>query len=372
MCHPMFKIGGAEIQTYLYAKEFARRGWKVFFLSKYNNPPKSQFDNKGIEVVLFKSSKIPLINWIKLLSNLIKIDADIYYNRSRQYDLFLFYLAKILNRSKYIWATMHDELCGKDAFGNKPNDSKKKGRKKIHSQIISQIQRFLFVTGVSKCNQIIVQNSAQKQTISTEFGQDSIVVYNSHPIVNKYNNSRKNTILFIAIFKPFKRVELFCQLANKLADKKYKFILIGENFADPKRKREMSKIIEQSNIQYLGFKSIEEINKILNNAKLLVNTSTFEGFSNTFIQAWMRGVPVISLKANPDNLLSKEKLGFICNDNLDKAAEKIEYLMKNERVWKEYSQRCYDFANENFNVEKTVEGLEKMFIELIKQREHCG
>ena len=37
--HPMFRIGGSEVQTYLYAKEFSKRGWRVIFLSpdKKNN-----------------------------------------------------------------------------------------------------------------------------------------------------------------------------------------------------------------------------------------------------------------------------------------------------------------------------------------------
>ena len=42
-------------------------------------------------------------------------------------------------------------------------------------------------------------------------------------------------------------------------------------------------------------------------SKILINTSSFEGFPNTFVQAWANGVPVISLKVDPDNIIKKKK-----------------------------------------------------------------
>jgi glycosyltransferase involved in cell wall biosynthesis len=42
-----------------------------------------------------------------------------------------------------------------------------------------------------------------------------------------------------------------------------------------------------------------------------VNTSDYEGFSNAFIQAWMRRVPVATLTVDPDGLLSRGGLGVV-------------------------------------------------------------
>ena len=42
----------------------------------------------------------------------------------------------------------------------------------------------------------------------------------------------------------------------------------------------------------------------------MVNTSEFEGFPNTFIQAWMRRVTVLSLSVDPGNVMSRKGIGL--------------------------------------------------------------
>ena len=57
----------------------------------------------------------------------------------------------------------------------------------------------------------------------------------------------------------------------------------------------MRSIEATPNLEYLGQRTHAEVNELLARAHIFVNTSTHEGFPNTFIQAWLREVAVVSL-----------------------------------------------------------------------------
>jgi glycosyltransferase involved in cell wall biosynthesis len=83
------------------------------------------------------------------------------------------------------------------------------------------------------------------------------------------------------------------------------------------------------NLTYLGPLQVEQVNQILTSTDLLVNTSQYEGFSNTFIQAWFRRVPVLSLNCDPENLLSSNKLGVFANGCYTILRDSLQDLISN-------------------------------------------
>ena len=95
---------------------------------------------------------------------------------------------------------------------------------------------------------------------------------------------------------------------------------------------------------------LEQANLVWN-CKLLVNTSSQEGFPNTFIQALMRGVPIISLNVDPGNIITKNSLGIV-NDDLTEVTNNIDELMKNDTLWTNTSEQCRNFAENRFSIKK--------------------
>jgi hypothetical protein len=52
-------------------------------------------------------------------------------------------------------------------------------------------------------------------------------------------------------------------------------------------------------------------------ARALLNASPLEGFPNTFIEAWALRTPVISLSVDPEGLIRENRLGYVCDGDLD-------------------------------------------------------
>jgi glycosyltransferase involved in cell wall biosynthesis len=118
------------------------------------------------------------------------------------------------------------------------------------------------------------------------------------------------------------------------------------------------------NLKYLGEKSQKEVNRILSKSHILVNTSKEEGFSNTFIQAWMRQVPVISLNCDPDDVLKKENLGFH-SGTLKRLINDIRFLVENDDYRQKIGKRAMIYAKNNHSM-KNAKKIIEIFDNLLK------
>jgi glycosyltransferase involved in cell wall biosynthesis len=82
-------------------------------------------------------------------------------------------------------------------------------------------------------------------------------------------------------------------------------------------------------------------------ARIFLNTSSIEGFPNTFLQAWIRAVPVVSF-FDPDGLIHRLQLGAR-PDSLDDMREAIRGLLDVGIYRENIGQRARDFAAREFS-----------------------
>ena len=74
-----------------------------------------------------------------------------------------------------------------------------------------------------------------------------------------------------------------------------------------------------------------------------MNTSLHEGFPNTFIQAWMREVAVVSLHVDPDGVLSREGVGVHAGTE-QRLAEAVRGLVTDVATRAQIVARAYKHA----------------------------
>ena len=96
----------------------------------------------------------------------------------------------------------------------------------------------------------------------------------------------------------------------------------------------------------------QDVQKYFDKAKCFVNSSEFEGFPNTFIQACLGSTPILSFNVNPDNFIERFEVGCFCANSLDKAVEFIRNLDP-EKI-RFYGNNAFKYACKHHNIEDKI------------------
>jgi hypothetical protein len=101
------------------------------------------------------------------------------------------------------------------------------------------------------------------------------------------------------------------------------------------------------NLDYLGELPIEQVNELMSQSHVHVNTSSFEGFPNTFLQAWARGAVVASLAVDPDeSSMESQGIGF-CAGSMQRLHAIIDQLARNPAMRQSVAQQAFQFVHRN-------------------------
>ncbi len=331
--------GGSEVQLYLLSKEF-RKNVNVevnVITGDYGGI------NDQIEIIdkikLYKilPLKRNFFNYFKFLFKfsfyLIKINPDIIIQRAISPLTGLAAVYCILFGKKFIYS-----------IANKPDvDSSKKG-------LIHKIFRF----GLKHTDYIIAQNYEQMDLLK------KIKIRNpSHALVlksgstirkNELDITNKSDILWVGRAVNWKRPELFLKLA--LIFKNHNFKMICTKYVNQQYWENLKNLTESiPNLKFIEFVKFSEIEDYFKKAKVYINTSIYEGFPNTFLQAFNYETPVISLNVNPNNIFDENNLGYYCNDNFDLLKEKLSELMQNSALQEMIGRNAYSYVSKFHDIE---------------------
>ena len=345
-------MGGAQYQVKCLLDALAiENDLEVFYLARVVNLSYKPRDYKILQIA--KPGGIRrygfFFDYFKLMLLLKKIEPDVIYQRGLQsYTGFSAYYAK-RNNCKFVFHIAHD-------YDVTPSISSKLSKHLLLKYIEKKIGEY----GLKNADSIIAQTHHQSDLLKHNYGrQVTAKIPNSHPVAKELIEKEVTPIkvVWIANFKPMKRPEMFVQLAEDLKDlSNVKFIMIGRS-GEPKLYNALHNRINQlPNLQYMGERTLDEVNSVLASSHIFVNTSIAEGFPNTFIQAWMRHVPVVSASVNTDGVFNDAGIGF-CNGTYQGMKEAVVKLVNDADLRKLMGDNASTYALEHHslsNMERVV------------------
>jgi hypothetical protein len=204
--------------------------------------------------------------------------------------------------------------------------------------------------GIRRASHIIVQSERQGVQLQKRFGRTaSLIVRNFQPLPETLPVKPEGPlqIFWVANLKDFKRPALFVDLAESFAGRSdLEFVMAGRPPGLRRFAPLMERIPKVRNLRYLGELPIERVNELMDAAAVHVNTSSFEGFPNTFLQAWARGAVVASLAVDPD-AEGMETLGIgYCSGSMDRLHAIIDELSRAPKTRQTVAERAFAFVHE--------------------------
>ena len=309
------QVAGIQVQMSFWARTFVKHGWSVISFTNYM--PNEEFE--GIKFVKKSRSKLFSLLHLEILREFldclrcVKLLPDLVFFRGSSRCLFL--LARLCNR-KHVWlvyfgASDTDFEPGKEIVGG------------------SSLNRTLYQKSLRHIESFVTQNKLQHDLLAQYYKKRSLIIPNIWIPYESIRNTKQYDAVWIANLRPLKRAEWFVSLAKALPQ--YQFAIAGGclicEYYD-KIKRMANNV---ANLSFLGAQSFDEVNKLLSRSRLLVCTSEFEGFPNTFLQAWAQSVPLVST-VNPSNLIISKNLGVVVGTQED-LKEQVEAVLSNNLLY---------------------------------------
>ena len=350
-------VGGAEVQQSILARIFAETGYRVTVACMDVGQPEAiEVDRVTVHNTYRPSSGLPGLRFfhphISLTWRaLARADADIYYQRGCGILTGIVAAFCRLHRRRFVFAGAHDQ----DFDAELPKLKKKQ-------------DKVLFRWGIQHADAVVVQNSQQLQVASAS-GFKPLLVGSCYQQPSNARLSRQGYVLWVARFCSWKQPEIFIELARRLPQ--FQFRMIGGGSSEAGEavffENMQRQALDVANLEFVGFVPHAEVEREFDGARVFVNTSEAEGFPNTFLQTWARGIPTVSF-VQPAFDKDGKPIGRAVQ-NIDALVQAVSELMVDDKVWHQEGARCRQYFENHHSVQQAFDAYAALFAQLTEGRQ---
>jgi glycosyltransferase involved in cell wall biosynthesis len=323
-------VGGAEVQQSILARALAEAGFDVSMVCN----DFGQADGVRVHgVTVYKSHRldqgIPVVRFLHprlstTWSALRRANADIYYTRSSSMltGIVAAFCRRHGRKSVYAAASDVDFVPEKQPLRFRRD-------------------RWMYEYGLRHADAIIVQNAFQQETCLENYGRRTIVIPSAYAPPPGAAADESGSVLWTGTVRDYKQPELLLEIARRLPQ--HRFVMVGgAGGTRPQDVRYFEGVKREAvrlrNVEFSGFVPYAGVEAYFNRARVFVNTSRYEGFPNTFLQAWARGVPTVSF-VDTGSRHALEPVYPVVRD-VSEAVREISRLMLDDDHWRAASARC--------------------------------
>jgi glycosyltransferase involved in cell wall biosynthesis len=349
--------GGVEHQTTMTARWLARRGHDVSLIVWNEGQPHDEIvdgvrvlslcrQDAGIRGVRFLHPR-----WTSLTRALARANADVYYHN-----------------------------CGEHVTGQIALWCRRRGRPFVYSvasdpecdpalpMLAHARERVLFRYGLRRATRLIVQTRKQQRMLQDGFSRGATMLPMPCPgpsdaeyVAPKPPSARADTrFVWVGRISPEKQLAVLIDIAAALPDVRFD-IAGAARQEDAAAEAVLARARALPNVRVLGRVAREEMPAVYRGATGLICTSAYEGFPNTFLEAWSHGVPVLST-VDPDDLIQQRGLGVVAASAAE-FSRAIERIVASPADWSRMSSSARAYYATHHQVDEAMPRFERLFAE---------
>jgi glycosyltransferase involved in cell wall biosynthesis len=164
----------------------------------------------------------------------------------------------------------------------------------------------------------------------------------------------------------YKLPDRYVELAEALPDARFRMIASQMSETPPGMVERIEAAAERlPNLELLPPRPRSELMDDMQQAVALVKTSRVEGMPNGFLEAWARGVPVLSLNVDPDAKIASNDIGVAAEGSMERLIEAAASLWRDPELRTATGERARRFVQEVHSPEAVADRWVALLDELI-------
>lgn len=179
-------------------------------------------------------------------------------------------------------------------------------------------------------------------------------------------NSGGEYFLWVDRLVEYKLPDSYVELAEALPDARFRMIASPMSETPPGMVERIEAAAERlPNLELLPPCPRSDVLEEMRGAVALVKTSRVEGMPNGFLEAWARGVPVLSLNVDPDAKIANNDIGVVTDGSMERLIEAAASLWRDPELQTAIGERARRFVQDVHSPEVVADRWVALLEELI-------
>lgn len=337
MSNKKIKVGGATVQTLNWINGLIYHQIKVGVIVEKDEVIPS--NNLISFIKSYSLSSKNIFSWIyprtyQLSASIRKSKPDYLVQAGAGFIVLPLAILAIYNKTKFIHRIANNVDVDKRVY------------KKI-----SFLSALFYNIGLRLTPIISCQNEYQYNKVKSRFPNKKVLkFFNPYDvqkvIIKPLEFKARKYIAWIGIFQYQKNIPALYKIAKNLSRIEFKIAGVPVDDLNENLRNILNKLKNLKNVTFVGYLAREEISPFLSKALCLLNTSLYEGFPNTFLEAFAVGTPVATtVTIDPDQIIKQ----FLLGETARTPDELYNCILKiiNNESYSDMSKRCLDYLNDN-------------------------